>query len=368
MSNSDLNTNPVEESSEIIAGDIMHSEGPGSHRRVINGLLAIVSVTLFALAMFASYSAALGNPALRSVSIAVQAPAAVVDGLRSHAQIHVTTEATDDAAQTAVRTRAQAGAIVVSDPKTVTVYIAYGGGISTARSIAGIGNNVAAQLGATATVTDLAPLAPDDPNGTIEFYAIVFVTVAAGLGATILGRVFGTVRNPEGFIERTLFLVLQALVLAGVMTVFADFVFNANTQQPWGEFGILALLAMCVGGAITGVGAAVGTIGSLALTLGFTVLGNPSSGGPVGEPLLPGFFAALAPVVPQGGAMSAIRSILYFNGNGALPGLLDLVAWGILGILGAFIAMYRRYLHRADDAGRHSITLDVAASKPAITA
>lgn len=367
MSHTDIGTNPVDDSSEIIAGDIMHSEGPGSRRRVINGLLAIVGVTLFALAMFASYSAALGDPTLRSVSLAVHAPTAVVDGLSSYDQITVTTVATDDEAQTAVKTRAQAGAIVVSDSNAVTVYIANGGGISTARSITSIGDKVAAQLGVTAVVTDLAPLAPDDPNGTIEFYAIIFVTIAASLGATILGRVFGTVRNPEGFIERTLFLVLQGVVLAGVVTVFADFVFNANTQQPWEEFGILTLLAVCVGGAITGAGAAVGTIGSLVLTLGFTVLGNPSSGGPVGEPLLPGFFAALTPVVPQGGAMSAIRGVLYFNGNGIVPGLLCLAAWGLVGIFGAFIAMYRRYLHSADEAGRHSITLDVVASKPAIT-
>jgi hypothetical protein len=45
-------------------------------------------------------------------------------------------------------------------------------------------------------VQDLAPLAPADPSGIIDFYSIVFLTIGASFGATVMGRILGTVRRP----------------------------------------------------------------------------------------------------------------------------------------------------------------------------
>ncbi|CAJ64151.1 MULTISPECIES: hypothetical protein [Frankia] len=67
------------------------------------------------------------------------------------------------------------------------------GGALRRDALVQVGQRFAAASGTKLTVTDLAPTASTNPNGTIEFYAIVFLAIGSALGATVLGRVLGTV-------------------------------------------------------------------------------------------------------------------------------------------------------------------------------
>ncbi len=89
-------------------------------------------------------------------------------------------------------------------------------------------------------------------------------------------------------------------------------------------FGALWLYAMAVGGAVTGVAAAL-RIGaaSMLLTLFLVVVGNAAAAGPVGRPLLSGFYSTFTAVVPQGSGVSLLRSISYFGGHGVATPLAD---------------------------------------------
>ena len=98
-------------------------------------------------------------------------------------------------------------------------------------------------------------------------------------------------------------------------------------------FGALWLYAMAVGGAITGVAAAFGTVASMALTLFLVIVGNAAAAGPVGRPLLSGFYSTFNAIVPQGSGVSLLRSIEYFGGNGAQTPLVTLAIWGAAGCL-----------------------------------
>ncbi len=196
-------------------------------------------------------------------------------------------------------------------------------------------------------MTDVAPTTAGDPSGTVEFYAVIFVSIGASLGAALLGRLMGSVRSPLTFGLRTLSLSVFSAVLAGTVTLYADPVLGALTGHPWQVFGALWLYAMAVGGAVTGVAAAFGNAASVVLGLFLVVVGNAAAAGPVGRPLLSSFYSTFTAIVPQGSGVSLLRSVSYFDGHGAATGLATLAAWAGAGCLLAVLATAARLNYRA---------------------
>ncbi len=180
--------------------------------------------------------------------------------------------------------------------------------------------------------TDVAPASAGDPSGTVEFYAIIFISIGASVGAALLGRIMGAVRRPLTLALRSVTLAGYSAVLAAAVTAYVDAVLGALTGHTWQVFGVLWLYAMAVGGAVTGVAAAFGTVASMALTAFLVVVGNAAAAGPVGRPLLSGFYSTFTAIVPQGSGVSLLRSVLYFGGNGAQTPLVTLAIWGAAGL------------------------------------
>ena len=176
---------------------------------------------------------------------------------------------------------------------------------------------IATRGGFTATVEDVAPTSAGDPSGTVEFYAVIFISIGASVGRHAFGRIMGKVRKPVTLALRTLTLAGYSALLAGAVTVYVDAMLGALTGHTWQVFGALWLYAMAVGGAVTGVAAAFGAVASMALTLFLVVVGNAAAAGPVGRPLLSGFYSTFTAIVPQGSGVALLRSIEYFGGNGA---------------------------------------------------
>jgi hypothetical protein len=123
-------------------------------------------------------------------------------------------------------------------------------------------------------------------------------------------------------------------------------VLGALTGHTWQVFGALWLYAMAVGGAVTGVAAAFGTVASVLVTLFLVIVGNAAAAGPVGKPLLSGFYTTFNAIVPQGSGVALLRSVEYFAGNGALIPVVTLLVWGTAGAALAVAAV----LGRRDDA------------------
>jgi hypothetical protein len=146
---------------------------------------------------------------------------------------------------------------------------------------------------------------------------------------------------------RTATLAGFSAVLAGAVTVYVDVILGALTGHTWQVFGALWLYAMAVGGAITGVAAAFGSVASMALTAFLVVIGNAAAAGPVGRPLLSGFYSTFTAIVPQGSGVSLLRSVEYFGGNGAQTPLVTLAIWGAAGCLLAIVATASRVNYRA---------------------
>jgi hypothetical protein len=305
--------------------------------------LALAGLTLFVVAMVASYAGAFANPVLHHMSVAVSAPEPLIDGLRAEPGLQITQVADAEVARAQVYQRRVDAAFAVTPEGGLSIYVAGGGG----RSVEKIGRTTAGQAGLPAVVEDVAPTSSADPSGTVEFYAVIFISIGASLGAALLGRLMGSVRTPATLALRTVSLAGFSAVLAGVVTLYVGPVLGALTGHPGQVFGVLWLYAMAVGGAVTGVAAAFGTAASIVLGLFLVVVGNAAAAGPVGRPLLSGFYSTFTTVVPQGSGVSLLRSVSYFGGNGAQAPLLTLAAWAGAGCLLAVVATAARVNYRA---------------------
>lgn len=301
-------------------------------------LLAMLTFTLLVLAMIASYAGAFAKPTLHHLQVAVAAPQQFVDALDSRTELDVTAVGDDAAARALVLERKADAAFAVEPNGRLDIYVAGGGGRSVATAAETVGRATATQAGLTPVVTDIAPTSAGDPSGTVEFYAVIFVSIGASVGAAAFGRLVGAVRQPWTLGLRTLTLSAYSALLAGVVTVYVDAALGALTGHPWQVFGALWLYAMAVGGAVTGVAAAFGTAAAMAVTAFLVIVGNAAAAGPIGRPLLSGFYTTFNHVVPQGSGVSLLRSIEYFDGHGALTPLATLTVWAAVGCALAVVA------------------------------
>jgi hypothetical protein len=217
---------------------------------------------------------------------------------------------------------------------------------------------VAQQDHATLTTRELAPTSANDPNGTIEFYLVVFLAIGGALGASIFTRLHGTLRGPRHLLQRIGTLALYSAAAAAAYLLFVDTVFGALTGHAGWLFLVLWGYTLAIALAASGVSALLGTAAGMILALLLTLLGNPSAGGAVGRPLLNPFFSALTPILPQGEGLPIIRGIQYFDGHGISAGVLHLTIWGTAGIalLAVAAARGKRTANTPKDPSTATIT------------
>ena len=94
--------------------------------------LAMVGLTLFVLAMIASYSGAFANPMLHHMTVAVAGPERLVDGIRDQDSLAVNEVGDAAAARQQVYERKSDAAFVMSPAGEMKIYVAGGGGKSVA--------------------------------------------------------------------------------------------------------------------------------------------------------------------------------------------------------------------------------------------
>lgn len=309
--------------------------------------LALLGMMLIVVAMIASYSGAFAKPELHELSVAVAGPKQVVDSIREQDALTVNEVRDGAAVRRHVYERTTDAGFAVDHAGAMTIYVAGGGGRSVATAAASVGEAVAAKAGLRAVIEDVAPPSAGDPSGTVEFYAIIFISLGATVAAAVLGRFMGTVRRPATLVLRTATLAGYSALLAGGVTLYVDVILGALVGHTWQVFGALWLYAMAVGGAVTGVAAAFGAAAALGLTGFLVIVGNAAAAGPVGRPLMSGFYSTFSAIVPQGAGVSLLRSVVYFGGNGSQTPLLTLLLWGTAGCLLATVATAARVNYRA---------------------
>jgi hypothetical protein len=304
------------------------------------GLVAVITL------MFISYTSGFGHPQPRNIPVAVAGPPQLQRTLNASPELAVTPAASPLQARRLVLDRHAYGALVVSGRHAATLYVANGAGHSVEAALKQVAAGLAQQAQIHVTATDLAPTSPNDPNGTVEFYCVVFLAVGGALGASIFARIHGPITSARQLLQRTLTLTVYTALAAAAYLLFVDTVFGALTGHPAWLFLALWGYTLAVTLAASGISALLGTAAGITLTLLFTLLGNPSAGGAVGRPLLNPFFAALTPIFPHGGGLSIIRGIQYFHGRGITAGILCLTIWGAGGAALLAIAARRGHATR----------------------
>jgi hypothetical protein len=321
-----------------------------STRAAVTVILVMLGLTAVIVAFFSSYSSALGKPAPHQVPVAVVASHAALPELDGQFRVYSVPDFAK--ARSMVEDRTAYGALALPSSGPAILLVASGGGHAVAALLTQLGQQVARAHGTTLNITEIAPTSPNDPNGTVEFYCVVFLGIGGAVGGTVLGRILGPVRRLPDALKRLGAVVVYAAVLSVVVTLFADIVYGALV----GHFGLLFLTlwlfvaAVCL--AVMGLGALAGPLASFVLIGVLIIFGNTSAGGPVPRPLLNGFYAALSPLLPQGAALSVLRGVQYFGDHGVGPALLCLATWAVagLGLLGA--AGLRGTRRRADPKPR----------------
>ena len=313
----------------------------------------MIGLTLLVIAMIASYSGAFAKPTLHHMTVAIAAPEQVVNGIRGQEALAVNEVGDDAAARRQVYERKSDAAFVVSPTGEMKIYVAGGGGRSVANAAETVGRAVAAEAGLTPAVEDVAPASAGDPSGTVEFYAIIFISIGASVGATMLGRLMGTIRRPPTLALRSATLAGYSALLSVAVTVYVDVILGALTAHTWQLFGALSLYGMAVGGVVTGAGRGI-RLGRI--SMGLTAF----------------LYSTFTAIVPQGSDVSLLRSLSYFGGNGAQTPLVTMVIWGAAGCLLAIVvtasrvnypAIYERFL--PGSAGRDRAVLRPGLLSPA---
>jgi hypothetical protein len=307
------------------------------------GLVAIM--TLF----IAAYSGAFSDPQPHHIPVAVEAPGAVTHELTPSAALDVQRAGSDDAVRHLIADRSVYGGLIIRPEKSLHLEIASGAGHSVAIALTAAATALARNLQLSLTVTDVAPLSDHDPSGSVEFYAIVFLSVAACFGAVLLSQVIGGVHTVRDALRNLTCFVLYAAILAAAFVAVTDAGFGALVGHAGWLFLILWAYGAAVSIAIAGLVTVLGRPIALTVVVLIVLLGNTSCGGPVGRPLLDAPFSTLTPVVPQGAGLDLLRGGLYFHGDGVGSGAVTLAVWCGIGVLLLFGAGIRPSLSATPD-------------------
>ncbi|MCX4401112.1 carboxypeptidase regulatory-like domain-containing protein [Streptomyces sp. NBC_01764] len=212
----------------------------------------------------------------------------------------------------------------VAGPRQSVLYVSRANGMSLEQALTKGFTALAAHNHQTLTVTEVAPPASKDQNGTVVVYFGVAWSVPGYILATTLLRAVTFNRRK------------RLLTIAGAAAVFSavGFLIGVGLDYLPNEPS-----AMAIGFLLT---TAVATVSSglapftkqflpaVGMTL-FIVLSVPVSG-LTAAPLLPTFFRGLHAVMPLANGVDALRGVLYFDGAGVLKPVLVLCAWLAAGL------------------------------------
>jgi hypothetical protein len=168
-----------------------------------------------------------------------------------------------------------------------------------------------------------SPPSPETPGGLSGFYLVVGWLVGGYLVAALLG--IATRPRPattRRAIIRLIVLVPYAILSGLGGAIIVGPVLGALTGHLIAISALGALIVYCAAVVTMAFQVLLGTIGVGLTLILFVVLGNPSAGGAYPAPLLPGFWRAISPALPNGAGVQALRRIVYFGSYGITGNLI----------------------------------------------
>lgn len=316
----------------------MSESASDEQRRTAHDWLKVLALTVglpivIALMLFAFLAPSFGSGP-KDLPLAVAGPEAAVtqleQGIQAQSPDAFEISTLDDAAavETAVTDREVIGGIFV-DPasQTTTIYTAAGNGTPYATLLNNMATGLQAQ-GQIVEIVELAPLTEDDPTGS-------------GLATLGLPLAFGGMASAAILILLLKGRPWHTLVGSLAISLVAGFVVAAILQYGYSVIDanyFMAAIAIAAGVAATslfvaGLGSLIGlrAVGIGAILTIF--VSNPLSGLATGWWWLPKPWGAIGQYLPIGADGHLLRSIAFFDGNGAGHAWGTLTAWIVVGII-----------------------------------
>ena len=297
-------------------------------RPIVAGLAVLVTLLLVV-------GAAIREPRPHDIPVGLSGPPAAIDpivagfGENAPGAFAFSTYGSEAEALAAIDSRDVVGALVVGQngPRLV---VAGGAGDAITGAVSGAFSGAFAAQGVELTVDTVSNLPTGDAHGIVLF----FLVLATAVGSVVAGAAVVLGVQGQGWVRSALVLSSYA-VLAGILGVAtAAWLADGYGDGIWVAMAIAMLLALAVS---LVVGAAARWLGAGGVALAAAVvvlLGLVSSGGPLGSAFLPDAYRAIAPWLPVGPAVDAMRGALAFGGAG-LPGpVAVLVGWAAMGLVG----------------------------------
>ena len=317
----------------------------------MHGLRKLAVAAVGALTLLVTFVALLTtayqDPKPNGVDVAVAGPPGVERQLRERVDragvgVAFVSAASPAAARQDVLEREVEAALLV-DARGPRLLIAGAASLMQAQAVEALVGRAVAAGGARLAVEDVRPLPEHDSRGLASVFLAFGVAVPSFLFGALLWVLGGSVSPRE-----ITGVLLAFAATAGLLAAFTvDTLIGALDGAFWEIAGIAALLTAAVAGAVSGLGRLTGPGGMALAAFVVLLLGQASSGGPVGNLMLPDFYKALSHALPTGSAISALRDTIYFEGQQALVPILVLAAWATGGIAALFAGRYRGPLHAA---------------------
>ena len=232
----------------------------------------------------------------------------------------------ETAARAAIEDREVHGAVVV-DASGPRLLVASAASPTVANSLRQVAAGLGAATGNTVAVEDVVPTPAADPRGA----GLAAAALPLALGGIVTGAL--TSRLVRGRL-RQVAVALAAAVAGGMVTATVLGSWLGSVEGSWWTAtGVVALGISATALVLMGLHDLLGTAG-LALGSATTVLlGNPLSGLAGAPELLPGACGTVGQLLPPGTTGTLLRATAWFDGAGAGPALLVLVAWCLAGLL-----------------------------------
>jgi hypothetical protein len=298
---------------------------PSPHR--LFAIAVAAAVVCFILTL--SYGFADRAPAPHGVRIAVAAPAGFVPeltaGLAHAAPGGFTVVAAPSARVVTgnVRSQSAAGGLVAGATGPVTIVTAGAAGSSQQQAITAALTAAATALHRQARSLDVAPRPAGDRAGLCAFVfelGLLIPSVLGSVGLFLLGRRFRLWWRVTGA-------VVFALLAACGSVLALDTILGALTGAGAALIGVGFLGSLTFVAFVTACQAATGLQGTGLGALAFIFVGNAVSGGTVSFAFLPDGFRQVAPWLPNGAIVSAVRDVVYLPGSDLVHPLLVLGIW-----------------------------------------
>ncbi len=194
------------------------------------------------------------------------------------------------------------------------------------------------------TTQDAVPVQKGDARGLTSFYLVVGWLVGGYLMASLLGiRKGPKARNFRRVLWRMAGCAGYAVFSGIGGALIVGPILDALNGHFWAMAGIGMAVSFAASVFTMGMEGLFGIIGVGVSILIFVVLGNPSAGGAFGYQLLPGFWRAVGPWLPNGAGVDAVRSLIYLDSYHVWAHIGIILGWCVLGVVALLLVSRHTY-------------------------